>query len=1695
MNLKRKWKNLIVIVLTLCLNLASAPGMVSAAASSESGQESQTLGGELSVKGTNTLGNLLAEPVEEEMQKQEENNGCNIFSIEVEGNVAVADFETTENAELLVAVYDESGVEMVASGSTSVYAGDKMAAVDIEIETMPQYFYLRGFLIDPDSFRPICTAYESPNYTKDMQDFFASTAGDYQQDRVLNFDESENTNFAVYTDETILLETDTPNVNQITVVDEERKIYQIANADETVLGLQEGDIFSGTMEDGSILVVKVQSVSIDGTTVTVTGQADVDIKEVFSYVKIEETMSMEEADIDASTCEEGVVYNGLVDETEEPEAQASVYGISPYASTTVTKTMDYTFVDKKLGSGDAAVSLNGSLKLRFDNTFEYYLTLSNTYISLKMDYSGNLTVDIAAYARGSVTIGTLQFSALGVVNITFTPKILFEANAKLNVTGSLRGTVGFSCSLQEGMKNLTTAPEFKASLTAEADLYVGIELKPAINLLSEHFAEAGMTATVGGKVTGKLLVTTETSNDVRHECSACVDGDVFGKYGVSFRVKLLDQDWLTFTYNAIDKTVKLLDFYYSVDKNEFGFTACPYLKYLVTVTVKNNAGTPVSGAAVNGSYTTNASGQVSLYLACGNQTITASKDGYGTTKDITVSDRAQSVVLTLSGQGGSDKPFDGTNSGEIRQISLGGDHSAAVMKDGSLYTWGKNNYGQLGDKTVDNSVIPIKISDSNIAGYLKDNSVAKAALGEYHSAAITKEGSLYVWGYNSDGQIGNGTTVNRNIPIKVMDNIEKVSLGRKHSAAITKDGSLFVWGDNYNGQVGDGTSTDRNIPVKIMDNVEEVSLGGDTSALVTKDGKLYVWGSNTYGQLGDGTEVKERHYPVKIMDNVDEVSLGNDNSAVVTKDGKLYVWGSNTYGQLGDGTKELRRRPVMIAQNIAHVSLGIYYSAAITRDGGLYIWGGQYGSTPVKIMDNVVQVALGYYHNATVTKEGSLYIWGSNTCGQLGDGTTTGKSNPTQIQIYDHTPSLHSLSLDEEDPQAEVYSSIAAYSESAAGTKTVTYTDLKPEEYYNFYSMKYKGNSHPLGADNLLYIAQVKTDENGSFTLNYTPDEDYATPTDFVVALSQTDISEAEVTMPALSYTGKDQYVNPLLIYNEQRLAEGTDYEISGTYQVNEVGEYSFTLTGIGAFTGTHTVTYSVEKKDCKTLDVDAISPVVFHGAPMMPEVVVRNGDTVLEEGRDYTVTYQNNTGTGIGIAVISGEGNYEGSQVCLFDIEPCELTEDMISQIPEQGYTGQAVTPELLLPGLEEGTDYTVSYTDNIEIGTATAVITGCGNYTGSIRTTFTIGKASQSFEAELTENSIVQDEVCLVVIKNAIGDISYRSEDERIARVDENGIVTGVWKGTTKIIVTADGNEYYKDAAVELEVEVTKKEAAAPSDQVDCRTLTIHEIPSVTYNGEPQRPAVTVSDGTEMLTEGTDYTVEYQNNVNAGTGIVRISGLGKYEGSQLALFEIEPCGLSEAMLSRIPEQTYTGQPLTPEVALGELVSGADYRVEYSDNIKLGTAKVTVTGRGNYTGILSAAFAIVKKQDISSGNDTPVQTENKTPGKIETPSDSVVSVPPKKASISSLKLSGGKKLKVKWKKVEDASGYQIQCSLKKTFRSGIKKTEVKKGSKTAATLKRLKSGKRYFVRIRAYKTVQTDGKTVKLYGAWSKVGRSKKIK
>lgn len=324
-------------------------------------------------------------------------------------------------------------------------------------------------------------------------------------------------------------------------------------------------------------------------------------------------------------------------------------------------------------------------------------------------------------------------------------------------------------------------------------------------------------------------------------------------------------------------------------------------------------------------------------------------------------------------------------------------YSLVIKEDDSLWVWGWNRHGQLGDGTTENRHTPVKVMDN----------VASVSAGGNHSLAIKTDGTLWVCGENESGQLGDGTTEERHIPVKVMDNVAAVSAGDDHSLAIKTDGTLWAWGKNDYGQLGDGTTENRYIPVKVMDNAAAVSAGADHSLAIKTDGTLWAWGMNWVGQLGDGT-TEEHHSPVKVMDNVVAVGGGDWYSFAIKTDNTLWGWGWNRCGTLGDGTTEDRYTPVKVMDNVAAVDGERYSSLAIQTDGTLWVWGmnpdGLLGDgttedryTPVKVMDNVVIASKEGEYSLAIQVDGTLWTWGYSGDGRLGDGTTEDRSTPVKI--------------------------------------------------------------------------------------------------------------------------------------------------------------------------------------------------------------------------------------------------------------------------------------------------------------------------------------------------------------------------------------------------------------------------------------------------------------------------------------------------------------------------------------------------------------------------------------------------------------------------------------------------------------------------------------------------------------------------
>ena len=315
-------------------------------------------------------------------------------------------------------------------------------------------------------------------------------------------------------------------------------------------------------------------------------------------------------------------------------------------------------------------------------------------------------------------------------------------------------------------------------------------------------------------------------------------------------------------------------------------------------------------------------------------------------------------------------------------------YTLALKSDGTLWSWGQNNYGQLGDNTTTARTLPAQIGSDFIT----------VAAGLYTGVAVKRDGSLWTWGENSAGTLGNGTTTNSSQPIQVGTGYSAVAAGNGYIIALKSDGSLYGWGWNGLGQVGDGTTTNRTSPVRIGSANDWVAVfGAGYNAFGLKsDGSLWAWGSNSSGQLGDGTKTNKLS-PVKIGDGFLNVSPSQAYTIALKSDATLWAWGNNSRGQLGDGTTTEKLLPTNIGTGFTSVSANELRSYALKGNGSLWAWGDRTGSFdlvyyPTQIDSGYTAVyasGISSYTAFAMKGDGALWVWGfPNDYGGYGNGTT-----------------------------------------------------------------------------------------------------------------------------------------------------------------------------------------------------------------------------------------------------------------------------------------------------------------------------------------------------------------------------------------------------------------------------------------------------------------------------------------------------------------------------------------------------------------------------------------------------------------------------------------------------------------------------------------------------------------------------------
>jgi len=369
----------------------------------------------------------------------------------------------------------------------------------------------------------------------------------------------------------------------------------------------------------------------------------------------------------------------------------------------------------------------------------------------------------------------------------------------------------------------------------------------------------------------------------------------------------------------------------------------------------------------------------------------------------------ESILANSFGAGEVQTKEPSNKDGSGIKLATGYAHTLVVTDDGTLWTFGYNYSGQLGKGTEQpyNNPLPIKIMTE----------VKDIAAGSLHSLAVKKDGSLWAWGYNHYGQVGNYTTDSiKDVlsPVKIMDDVTAVAAGGNHSLAIKNDGTLWAWGANEKGQLGDGTVEYKKAkPVKIMDDVKDIAAGSEHSLALKNDGSLWAWGSNWGGQVGDGTK-NDTSVPVQIMSDVKAVAAGPEArySFAIKNDGTLWLWGYNIYGSR-NGIDIYHTKPVQVMKDVKEVYGGFNHTVAIKTDGTLWGWGsdsaGQLGgagsgskgtvAAPVKIMTDVTDAAAGKYFTIIAKTDGTLWGVGFNHYGDLGNGSLKSTNTFTQVKM------------------------------------------------------------------------------------------------------------------------------------------------------------------------------------------------------------------------------------------------------------------------------------------------------------------------------------------------------------------------------------------------------------------------------------------------------------------------------------------------------------------------------------------------------------------------------------------------------------------------------------------------------------------------------------------------------------------------
>lgn len=517
---------------------------------------------------------------------------------------------------------------------------------------------------------------------------------------------------------------------------------------------------------------------------------------------------------------------------------------------------------------------------------------------------------------------------------------------------------------------------------------------------------------------------------------------------------------------------------------------------------------------------------------------------------------------------------------------------------------------------------------------------------------------------------------------------------------------------------------------------------------------------------------------------------------------------------------------------------------------------------------------------------------------------------------------------------------ISATAVSGTGNKVYTGSMIKPVP-----AVKVGGRTLKNGTD--FTVSYKNNTEPGTATLKVTGKGNYSGSVSKTFKITARAINDVEVTVPDTVFTGEQVRPDVVVSYGSYQFINNSDYTLSFKDNVN-IGTASVVVTGKNHLSGSRTVTFPIEKAGISSTEI-AVKNATFTGSAVKSDIDVRLGNVTLKEGTHYTLSYKNNVNAGTAQVTVSGKGSLEGAVTKSFTIAKADISKASISASGTYAPDGVKIGINAKFGNYTlKSSDY--SFAAPTAAGEQTLTISGNGNFSGKTTVKCNVAKADIANAKSSLSLSTDGKGYTVTVIYDGV--LLTQDKDYKVAVTEST---TGV-----SAVITGIGN-YGGTATI-----------SGISNELEAFENAVVTIGKVTYNGTAQLPSVTVKIGSVTLKSGTDYILSAYDNTNAGTATAVITGKGKYEGAEKKTqFKIAPAAISSASIS-CEDQIYTGQGVTaqPVVTFNgkTLALGVDYYISgYSNIVNVGTATVTVKGKGNFTGTAKGTFRIVKQDNMET--------------------------------------------------------------------------------------------------------------------------------